>query len=127
MPIFVSGIIFSFLTLIVILFQIALALGAPWGNYAMGGKYPSKFPISMRIIAVFQAVVLAFLGIIVLSRSDLAVYQWYEFSHSGIWFVVAFSVISSIMNLTTRSKGERAIWAPVAITMVITSLIVALG
>ncbi|MED5016771.1 hypothetical protein P9847_05570 [Paenibacillus chibensis] len=127
MSIIVSGIIFSFLTSIVILFQIALALGAPWGHFAMGGKYPGKFPVSMRVLAVFQAFVLVFLGLIVLSRSELALNQWYEFSHSAIWFVVAFSVLSSIMNLITRSTGERAIWAPVTIVMVITSLIVALG
>ncbi|WP_339817333.1 hypothetical protein MKZ15_18625 [Paenibacillus sp. FSL R7-0216] len=127
MSINVSGIIFSSLTSIVILFQIALALGAPWGRFAMGGKYPGRFPIYMRVIALFQAVVLAFLGLIVLSRSELAVNQWYEFSLSAVWFVVAFSVLSSIMNLISRSKGERAIWAPVAIVMVITSLIVALG
>jgi hypothetical protein len=93
----------------------------------MGGKYPGKFPFAMRVTAVIQALVLAFIGLIVLSRSEIAVNQWYDFSRSAIWFVVTFSVLSSIMNLITRSKVERAIWAPVAIAMVIISLIVALG
>lgn len=127
MSITVSGYIFCSLISIVILFQFALALGAPWGDYAMGGKYPGKFPVSMRVVAVIQAFVLAFLGLIVLSRSEIAVNQWHDFSRSAIWFVFGFSVLSSIMNLITRSKRERAIWAPVAIVMVITSLIVALG
>ena len=32
--------LFLFLTAVAILFQLALALGAPWGKYTLGGKYP---------------------------------------------------------------------------------------
>jgi len=40
----------------VVLFQLALALGAPWGAMAMGGKFPVRLPSTMRIAALAQAV-----------------------------------------------------------------------
>ncbi|MEK4110124.1 hypothetical protein ABIC86_002354 [Paenibacillus sp. DS2363] len=46
MIVLTSAIAFTFLILIVILFQVALAVGVPWGEYAMGGKFPGKYPIS---------------------------------------------------------------------------------
>lgn len=39
----------------VVAFQIAIALGAPWGEYAMGGATPGRFPPPMRVAAVVQA------------------------------------------------------------------------
>ena len=33
-------VVFLVLTAIGALFQLALALGAPWGAYTLGGKYP---------------------------------------------------------------------------------------
>jgi hypothetical protein len=35
-----AAIVFSLFTAGVIAFQLALAAGAPWGEYAMGGAYP---------------------------------------------------------------------------------------
>lgn len=32
-------------------FQLALALGAPWGTYVMGGTFPGSFPPAMRAAA----------------------------------------------------------------------------
>lgn len=34
--------LFALVTLITVLFQFALAAGMPWGNLAMGGRYPGK-------------------------------------------------------------------------------------
>jgi hypothetical protein len=39
--------------ILTVLFQLALACGAPWGHLAMGGgKYPGVFPVPLRIAAV---------------------------------------------------------------------------
>ncbi|RPI23215.1 MAG: hypothetical protein EHM70_22805, partial [Chloroflexota bacterium] len=43
----------------VVVFQIALAAGAPWGAYAMGGASPGQLPPAKRISVIFQAVLLA--------------------------------------------------------------------
>lgn len=110
----------------VILFQWALALGAPWGEYAMGGKYPGKFPVTMGIAAMIQSFILLFLLLIVTSKSKIAFVEWSVFSESAIWFVVGFSVIASVLNLITPSKKERMIWAPVCLILLISSLFIAL-
>ena len=55
----VAAIIYAIVTFGVVAFQIALAAGAPWGAYAMGGAAPGQFPPALRIGAIIQAVLLA--------------------------------------------------------------------
>ena len=119
-----SAIVFTVLTAIVILFQLGLAVGMPWGSASMGGKYPGKYPPKMRIVAIVNMLILTVLTIIVLARAGLVFPQLLPASAIGIWFVVAFSGIGTIMNTITPSKIEH-IWAPVAVIQLITSLIVA--
>lgn len=121
-----SAIIFTVLTAIVILFQLGLAIGMPWGSASMGGKYPGKYPPKMRIVAIVNILILSVFTIIVLSRAGLVFPQLLSVSKIGILFVVAFSGIGTIMNTITPSKIER-IWAPVAAIQLITGLVVALS
>jgi hypothetical protein len=111
----------------VIAFQLALAAGAPWGAYAMGGAFPGQFPPELRVAAVVQAVILALLALVVLARADMALPKWSRASRWLIWIVVAFSTISLVLNTITPSAGERAIWMPVALVMLICSAIVAVS
>ena len=67
----VAAIAFACVTAIVVAFEVALALGAPWGAYAMGGARPGRFSAPMRASAIGQAVVLAFLAVIVLADAGL--------------------------------------------------------
>ncbi|MDT9722773.1 hypothetical protein QVE09_28160 [Paenibacillus sp. ClWae2A] len=126
MIILTSAIAFTILILIVILFQVALAVGVPWGEYAMGGKFPGKYPGSMRFSCIFQIAILAFMGIIVLSKAGLLWPQWSVFAETAIWFIVGYLVLGTILNLITRSVWERRIWAPVTLLMLITSITVAI-
>jgi hypothetical protein len=123
----ISAIVFTVLIGIVILFQLALAAGAPWGGYAMGGKFPGRYPPAMRFACLVQVVILAALAMIVLSKSGSAWPGWQPFADSAVWFVVVFSAVATILNLITRSKRERRIWAPVSILLLLTSLLVAIG
>jgi hypothetical protein len=123
----VAAITFCLLTGVAVLFQLALAAGAPWGQLAMGGKYPGRFPRPLRIGAIVQALVLVGLGAIVLTRAGLIFPQWLAASTWLIWGVVAFSALSLILNLITPSKWERILWAPVAAGMLLCSVLVALS
>jgi hypothetical protein len=127
MIVLTSSIAFTILILIVILFQVALAVGVPWGEYAMGGKFPGKYPISMRFACIVQIAILAFMGIIVLSKAGLLWPRWYSFSDIAIWFIVGYMVLGTILNLITRSVWERRIWAPVTLLMLISSIMVAMS
>lgn len=117
--------IFGFLASVVMLFQIALALGAPWGEMAMGGKFPGRFPPMLRVGAIVQMLLLAFATIVVLTRAGLVLENYSELSKSAIWFVVTLCAISAILNTITPSKKERLLWSPVTIALVVCSVIVA--
>jgi hypothetical protein len=119
--------VFAGLIAVVCLFQLALAAGAPWGAYAMGGAYPGVFPPPMRVAAVVQAAVLAGFALIVLIRAGLALPRWQGAARWGTWAVVALMAVSLVLNLITPSGMERLIWAPVAVLLFLSSLRVALS
>ena len=122
----IAGVAFAIAAGVVIAFQLALALGAPWGEYAMGGTQPGRFPPALRVAAVGQAVVIALLAIVVLSAAGLAIPGVADTLPWSIWVAVAVSAVALVLNTITRSSGERRIWAPVTAVMLVSSLIVAL-
>ena len=117
--------VFSFLTAVAMLFQLALVLGAPWGEMAMGGKFPGRFSLKLRISAVVQMLLLALMAMVVLTRAGFVFSELFELSKSAIWFVVALCVVSAILNTITPSKKERMLWSPVTIILVICAVVVA--
>jgi hypothetical protein len=121
----IAAFLYAIITLAVVAFQIALAAGAPWGAFAMGGAFPGQFPPAMRIAAIIQAALLIGFALVVLARTGIILPKWLRASRWLAWVVVAFSALSLILNLITPSAGERAIWAPVAFIMLISSGIVA--
>lgn len=121
----VAAIIYAIVTLGVVAFQIALAAGAPWGAYAMGGASPGQFPPALRIGAIIQALLVAGMAAVILARAGLVLPGWSQLSHWLVWIVVALTAFSLVLNLITPSAGERAIWAPIIALLLISSLIVA--
>jgi hypothetical protein len=117
--------VFAVAAALAVAFQLALAAGAPWGEYAMGGRYPGRFPGRLRVAALIQGGVIALLALIVATRAGIIATPldapWL------IWLVVAFSAASLVVNAISRSPGERRLWVPVAIVMLASSLVVALG
>jgi hypothetical protein len=122
-----AALIFAAVTLGVMAFQIALALGAPWGAYAMGGAFPGQYPPPMRVAAVVQAGILGLMACVVLARAGIALPGWARVSRWAIWIIVALLGVGVVLNLITPSAGERMIWAPVAALMFVCSLLVATG
>ena len=123
----VAAIVFAAVTSAVVGFQLALALGAPWGAYAMGGRFPGTYPPLMRVAAVVQAVLLVLTSLVVLSRAGVVFPQWAGVSTWAVWVVVAVSAVALVLNTMTPSRDERRIWAPAAGVMLFCSLAVALG
>ena len=121
----IAAFLYAIITLAVVAFQIALAAGAPWGAFAMGGAFPGQFPPAMRIAAIIQAALLIGFALVVLAQTGIILPKLLRASRWLAWVVVAFSALSLILNLITPSAGERAIWAPVAFIMLISSGVVA--
>jgi len=121
----IAAVIFALATLVVVGFQLALAAGAPWGEYAMGGRAPGRFPPAMRVAAVVQATVLAVLAIVVLDQAGVVTLGWTAALPWLAWIPVAVSLLSAVMNAATRSRVERRLWLPVAVVMLLSSIVVA--
>ena len=123
----ISSVFLVATTLLVAVFQIALALGAPWGEYAYGGARVGKLPLGFRInsvVAVFVMVAisghyLAQLGVFepILDPAGNSVVNW---------VLVGFTGLSALANNATRSKKERMVWGIPTILMFLASLAVAL-
>src|SRR5512134_1372216 len=94
----VAAIIYAIVTFGVIAFEIALAAGAPWGAYAMGGASPGQFPPALRIGAMIQAVLLAGTTAVILARAGLILPGWSRASHWLVWIVITLTVLSLVLN-----------------------------
>jgi hypothetical protein len=125
-PTTAAALTFSGVVLLVIAFQLALALGAPLGSYAMGGAFPGRFPPRMRFAAAVQAVLLGLVAAIVLAGADVVVPTLGPELRWLIWLPVAISTAAVVLNLISPSAGERRIWVPVSLVLLASSLVVAL-
>jgi len=122
-----ASLIFVSLSLIVALFHIALALGTPWGEYAMGGKFPGVLPRRVRAVAAAVIPLYLFFAYVILLRSGLAEGPQDSFVGPASWAVVAFMALGTLLNLFTPSHQERRLWAPVAFLLLLSSALVALS
>jgi hypothetical protein len=123
----IAAFVFAVTAIGVVAFQLALALGAPWGAYAMGGAFPGTFPPPMRVAAVVQAVVIGLLAVVVLSAAGLVLPEFAVAFPWLVWVPVAVSAIAVVLNAISRSAGERRIWVPVSLVLLLCSLLVALS
>jgi hypothetical protein len=114
-------------TLIVAVFQVALALGAPLGEYAYGGTKTGKLPLGFRINSVVAVIVM--LAISGHYLAQLGVFEpILDPAGSSVvnWVLVAFTGLAALANNATRSKKERMVWGIPTILMFVASLVVAL-
>lgn len=116
----------------VAVFQLALALGAPYGEAVLGGRASTEAGVltpPYRALALLQALVLVLLGWILLARTDLVGIPLLSTGAlRGItWAVLAFLVLNTAANLTAPHPIER--WGMGSTTLVLSvlTLIIALS
>ena len=105
----------------VCLFQLALVLGAPLGEYTMGGQTKGKLPVQGRIAAGVSIIVL-----VVMAQALLAIHGTGLFVNLPTslieflkWFTFGYAILRFIMNWITRSQKERMVWGPVATVLLV--------
>ena len=115
------------LVTIVAIFQLALALGAPLGKAAWGGRSEAVLPTRLRIASGLAAIVVyPLIALYVLASADLIDLEWLPTGATGIWVLTGFFTLGTVANLASRSKTER-IWAPVSLAIAVCCAIVANG
>lgn len=110
-----------------VVFQLALAAGAPWGRLAWGGQHPGVLPAGYRIASGVSAVAYGSIAVLALDCSGLIDAFPGRFSEAGMWIVFGFLVLGVLMNAISRSRPERLVMTPVASVLAILALLVALA
>lgn len=130
MPVVTSaaGVLAVVLLPVVAVFQLALALGAPWGAAAWGGRHPGVLPRRLRIASGVAGVVVYPLTIVlVLHAAGWLTNAWLDGLGSlPMWFLAALLGLGALANFASRSPIER-IWGPVALAAAVCCGILALN
>ena len=114
--------------LLVTCFQIALISGAPWGEYAFGGRIQGVLPRNLRIGSVITSFL--YVGIAGHYLAQVGLFPKLlspELNQVANWVIVGINSLALIMNTITPSKKERTIWAPITLLLLATSVAVALA
>jgi hypothetical protein len=122
----VASVVAVLLLAIIIVFQLALALGAPLGSAAWGGRHPGVLPTRLRIASGVAAVVIyPLIIVVILASADLIDAGWLPIQGTvAMWALAGLLALGALANLVSRSKTERY-WAPVALVISICCAIVA--
>ena len=106
-----AGLVAALGFLVIAVFQVALALGAPLGRAAWGGTH-SVLPTSLRIASGVVGV-WSLAALVATARAGVPIappptpVTWW-----GAWFLVGLLVLGAIMNAASSSPWERFGWAP---------------
>ncbi len=110
---------------VVVVFQLALAAGAPWGAAAYGGRAAQddgRLPTRYRVASAGTAVVLTGALWLLLAASEVITAA--PLSESilgvGVWVLVGLFALNTLGNLAGRHPVER--WGAGGITAVLTIL-----
>jgi len=109
-------------------FQLALALGAPWGKAAFGGAVEQP-GLELRASSVVAVIIWSAAALIVLKRVGFPV--WAPLPRKAlpvaVWVLFGLSILSTLLNAITPSALERAIWLPFCIVLTAVLAIVAVA
>lgn len=109
------------------LFQVAIVLGAPLGEYSYGGTNPGVLSARFRVASVFSALLM--LGISGHYLAQIGVFSpiLAEPGNSIVnWFLVGFFALAAILNNITKSEKEKRVFGSVTLAMLLASVIVAI-
>lgn len=114
---------------VIVVFQIALALGAPLGYAAWGGRHPGVLPARLRTASGVAALVIyPLIAWTVLGAAGVIETGWPPPSIRAplMWGLAGFLPLGALANFASRSPRER-IWGPVALAIAVCSGVIALG
>lgn len=123
----IAAIIATFIFTSLAIFQLLLAIGKPYGEYAWGGQH-KVLPRNLRIGSVISVGLYTFFSMILIDASALI--QTFPdglVKSYGIWFLIAYLIIGVFVNSISRSKKERNTMTPIIIVLLIFGLIIGLN
>lgn len=121
-PVAVS--LITLILLVLSLFQIALAAGAPFGRLAWGGAR-TVLPGRQRIASAATPLIYALFVSFPLQKAgwaDIWPSGWVE---PGIWIIACYMAVSIGLNAMSKSRPEQLVMAPVAVALAILFFVIA--
>lgn len=105
------------------IFQLLLALGKPYGQYAWGGAH-KVLPMRLRIGSLISIALYVIFGLIVAGAVD-----WLNIFSNPYYmvFLAMYSTAGIFLNGISRGKKERVVMVPVSIMLAICSWVIALS
>jgi hypothetical protein len=110
---------------IIAAFQVALALGVPWGAAAYGGTSATLAP-GLRVASGVATIVWLLAAAVVLGRAGYwgsprwsAIFSW------GTWVVAGLLTLGAIANFASSSVWERFGWGPLALVLALLCVVLA--
>lgn len=108
------------------LFQLALALGAPLGRFAWGGQH-RVLPTRLRVGSAVSILIYALIALIAWDRVGVIDLLSDPFSAVAMWVIFAYFVVGIAMNAISRSGPERNTMVPVTLVLAVLSFLIAMG
>jgi hypothetical protein len=112
----------------VAVFQAAVALGAPLGDFVWGGFTEGELSPIFRIASAFAAGSLLWMALVVLARAGIAVPITPAPDHrlkAFTWTIAGFMVLNTIGNLASQSSSEQLLMAPITVLLAVLIALVA--
>lgn len=111
----IAAVIGSVAFFIASILYILLALGLPYGEFAMGGKY-KIMPTRMRYMCAFSVLIQWFAILILLQTARLIPLMFSSGITKGLCFFFAvYLSINSVMNALSKSKKEKYVITPLSV------------
>ena len=86
-----------------VLFQLALAFGAPMGEYAFGGQRVGKLPVPFRVVSLISVPLYVAIGGHYLAQMNLLQPLLPDFANFlANWFLVGFFGLALLMNSVSK-------------------------
>ena len=110
-----AAILYALIIALVVLFQLCLIFGAPWGQITQGGRYEGPLPVGGRVVATLSVPTLIFMGASITSAAGLMP-NWADWT---AYAAIAVQALSTTLNWITPSQKERFLWGPITSIMLL--------
>lgn len=114
MILIITASITCILLFLLIIFQLLLAIGLPFGRFAYGGKH-EKLPNNLRIMSLIAVGIFIFGIIIALERAAIiTIFNNELLTVIVVWIFAVYSTLNTLMNAVSKSKWEKRIMTPIS-------------
>ncbi len=100
------------LLLALVVFEAALAFGAPWGRGAWGGQFPGKLPVGLRWASAATACF--YLALALTAAGPPRRWRTVVLTVSAV-----LTGFSTVANMLSESRWENLVWTPIAAVLTV--------